>query len=135
MADPVATPSSVSAPAPCCMPMACAACPCAERLASLVAQHVERLASGPYDLWFVVGLSAEEARRYPAVNRRAAEWRRAVARVVSEGVEAGEFARVDRRVAVAAVSGLVYAALQMRHQDGTVDAAEFARLAVAALHP
>ncbi len=109
--------------------------PCAERLASLVAQHVERLASGPYDLWFVVGLSAEEARRSAAVTRKATEWRRAVARVVAEGVETGEFRPVDRRVAVAAVSGLVYAALQMRHRDGSVDAAEFARLAVAALGP
>jgi len=51
--------------------------PCAERLASLVTQHVDRLTSGPYDLWFVVGLSEEESRRYSVVGRKATQWRRA----------------------------------------------------------
>lgn len=50
MADPVATPSSVSAPAPCCMPSACASCPCAERLA-----RVERTV-GRLRTWLLVAL-------------------------------------------------------------------------------
>ena len=96
-------------------------------------QHVERLTSGPYDLWFVAGLSADESRRFASVGRRATQWRRAVARLVTEGVERGEFHPVEPALALAAVSGLVYGALQLRHQRGTVDADEVARLAVTAL--
>lgn len=50
MADPAPSTSSVTAPAPCCMPMACAACPCAERLAK-----VERTV-GRLRLWLLVAL-------------------------------------------------------------------------------
>jgi len=56
-----------------------------------------------------------------------------LARLVTEGVEHREFRPVDLTLAVAAVSGLVYAALQLRHERGTVDATEIARLVVAAL--
>jgi len=107
--------------------------PCRERLASLVTQHVERLTNGPYDLWFVVGLSEAESRRFPSVAQRAEQWRRAVGALVAEGIAAGDLRPVDIAVAVTAVSGLVYAALQLRHQQGHVDAAEVARLCVAAL--
>jgi len=106
---------------------------CAERLRSLVTQHVERLLSGPYDLWFVAGLSEAERRRFPSVGRRAAQWRRAVARLVREGVDQGEFRPIDADLAVAAVSGLVYGALQFRHTRGTVDAAAVADLAIRSL--
>ena len=63
--------------------------PCADRLASLVTQHVERLTTGPYDLWFVVGLSGDESHRFPSVARKAADWRRAVAGLVDGGHRAG----------------------------------------------
>jgi AcrR family transcriptional regulator len=109
--------------------------PCSDRLESLVTHHVERLTSGPYDLWFVVGMSADESGRFRSVARKAAEWRRAVGRLVSEGIERGEFRPVDVTLALAAVSGLVYAALQLRHQLGSVDAAEVGRLAVASFRP
>lgn len=102
------------------------------RLHSLVRQHVERLTSGPYDLWFVAGLSSAESRRFAAVGRKATQWRRAVARLVAEGVDCGEFRPLDPSLALAAVSGLVYGALQLRHQHGTVDPEEVAHLAVAA---
>ena len=108
--------------------------PCADRLASLVTQHVERLTTGPYDLWFVVGLTGDESHRYPSVARKAADWRRAVAELVAEGIEGGELRPLDTTLAVAAISGLVYAALQLRHQHGSVDPAEIARLAVGSLH-
>jgi AcrR family transcriptional regulator len=107
--------------------------PCAERLRSLIGQHVERLTAGPYDLWFVAGLSDAESRRSKAVGRKATQWRRAVARLVAEGVEAGELAPVDPDLAVAVVSGIVYGALQLRHARGVVDAEEVATLAVRAL--
>lgn len=102
------------------------------RLHALVQQHVERLTMGPYDLWFVAGMSSDESRRFAAVGRKAQQWRRAVAGLVEEGVTAGEFAPVAPDLAVATVSGLVYAALQLRHQRGDVEAREVARLAVAA---
>jgi AcrR family transcriptional regulator len=108
---------------------------CAERLASLVTQHVQRLTAGPYDLWFVAGLSESEGRRFRSVGRKATTWRRSVARLAREGIEAGEFAPIDVELAVASISGLVYGALQLRHQRGTVDAAEVARLAVRSLTP
>jgi AcrR family transcriptional regulator len=106
---------------------------CAERLRALIARHVERLTSGPYDLWFVAGLSETEVRRFPAVGRRAQQWRRAVARLVREGVDAGEFQPIDTRFAVAAISGLVYGALQLRHTHGAVDAMAVAEMAVRSL--
>lgn len=109
--------------------------PCADRLGSLVRQHVERLTAGPYDLWFVAGLSARDAERFPSVGRKAGQWRRAVARLVREGADAGELAPIDPDLAVAAVSGLVYGALQLRHSRGTVDAGAVAALAVRSLRP
>ena len=109
--------------------------PCADRLAALVTQHVERLTTGPYDLWFVVGLSEDPPHRYPAVSRKAREWRRAVARLVTDGIDRGELRPIDVTLAVAAVSGLVHAALELRHDGVAVDPTEVARLAVAALRP
>lgn len=106
---------------------------CVERLRSLITQHVERLTSGPYDLWFVAGLSETEARRFPSVGRRATQWRRAVAMLVEEGVETGEFHPIDTDLAVAAVSGLVYGALQLGHERGTVDATAVADLTIRSL--
>lgn len=101
-----------------------------ERLHSLVRQHVERLTSGPYDLWFVAGMSSAESRRFAAVGRKATQWRRAVARLVAEGAERHEFRATDPALALAAISGLVYGALQLRHQHGAVDADDVATLAV-----
>ncbi len=88
----------------------------ARRLHSLVAQHVERLITGPFDLWFVVGMRDADGHRYPSAARQARAWRNAVARVVADGTAAGQFHPVDPELAVAAVSGLVYAALQERHR-------------------
>jgi len=105
----------------------------AERLRSLITQHVERLTSGPYDLWFVAGLSETEGRRWVSVGRKAAQWRRAVAHLIGDGGEAGEFRPIDVDLAVAAVSGLVYGALQLRHQRGAVEAEAVADLAVRSL--
>lgn len=107
--------------------------PCKERLHALVTQHVERLTSGPYDLWFVAGLSETDARRFPSVGHRATQWRRAVAALVEEGVESREFRAIDADFAVAAISGLVYGALQFRHARGTVDATAVADLAIRSL--
>lgn len=104
-----------------------------DRLRALVVQHVERLTAGPYDLWFVAGLSDAERTRFPGVTRQAKRWRRAVERLVREGVEEGELRPVDPPFAVAAVSGLVYGALEHRHRGARVDAARVAELAVAAL--
>ena len=106
---------------------------CAERLRSLITQHVERLTSGPYDLWFVAGLSETEGRRFPSVGRKAAQWRRSVARLIGDGIDAGEFQPIDVDLAVAAVSGLVYGALQLRHERDVVDAGAVADLAVRSL--
>lgn len=106
---------------------------CADRIGTLITQHVERLTSGPYDLWFVVGMSESESRRFVAIGRRAAQWRRAVAGLVAEGVASGEFRPIDVDLAVASLSGLVYGALQHRHRCGAVDAVAVASLAVASL--
>jgi AcrR family transcriptional regulator len=108
---------------------------CADRLAALVTQHVQRLTTGPYDVWFVVGLAEDPPHRHPAVSRKARQWRRAVARLVAEGIDRGELRPIDVTLAVAAVSGLVQAALELRHDGVAVDPAEIARLAVAALRP
>jgi AcrR family transcriptional regulator len=107
--------------------------PVAARLHALVSQHVDRLTTGPYDLWFVAGLTEVEARRFPSVHRKATQWRRAVARLVTEGVEAGELRAIDAELAVAAVSGLVYGALELRHRRGRVEATAVADLAARAL--
>jgi TetR/AcrR family transcriptional regulator len=105
----------------------------ARRLHALVAQHVGRLIAGPFDLWFVVGMRDADGNRYPSVTTQARAWRDAVARVVVDGAATGEFHPVDSELAVAAVSGLVYAALQERHRGRLVDPVEIADLAVRAL--
>ena len=107
--------------------------PCTERLRALITQHVDRLTTGPYDLWFVVGPSQADSKRHPAVGKKAAQWRSAVARVVHEGIDASEFREIDPTFAVAAIMGLVYAALQLSHQGGAIDPTEVADLAVRAL--
>jgi AcrR family transcriptional regulator len=105
----------------------------AERLHALVTQHVTRLTAGPYDLWFVAGVVAAEPGRYASIGRKANQWRRAVARLVAEGTTAGELRDIDPAVAVAAVSGLVYGALQHHHVGASIDATLIADLAVRAL--
>ena len=109
--------------------------PAPERLAALVSRHVERLTSGPYDLWFVVGPSQADSTGLPYVSKKAEQWRRSVARLINEGTARGEFRQIDPTLAVGAVMGLVYAALQLRHQGHSVDPDEIARLAVATLSP
>lgn len=104
-----------------------------ERLWALVEHHVRRLAEGPYDLWFVAGLSDDDRARFPVVTETADRWRAAVLRLFEEGRDAGEFRSMDRRLALSAVSGLVYGALELRHHAGHVDAADVADLVVAAL--
>jgi AcrR family transcriptional regulator len=105
----------------------------AQRLHALIAQHVERLTRGPFDLWFVAGLSEQDAKRFPGVGRRAHAWRRAVADLVAEGSASGTFAPIAPDVAVSAVSGLVYGALELSHRGRTVDPEQTATLAVRAL--
>jgi len=103
-----------------------------DRLGALIEQHVRRLTDGPYDLWFVAGLSDADSARFPDVVENAAHWRSAVAGLYDEGRAAGEFREIDTDVAIAVVSGLVYGALELRHRSGDVDAAQIAELAVAA---
>jgi AcrR family transcriptional regulator len=104
-----------------------------ERLWDLVEHHVRRLAEGPYDLWFVAGLSDDDRARFPGVTEMADRWRDAVVRLFEEGSDAGEFRPMDSRLALSSVSGLVYGALELRHHAGHVDAAAVADLVVAAL--
>jgi AcrR family transcriptional regulator len=106
---------------------------CPDRLRELIGNHIERLTSGPYDLWFVAGLSDEIGRRFPDVTRQANRWRDAVGRLVDEGVRGGEFRPVDRQLAVASLSGLVYGAMLLRHDDGRIDPDAVALMAVKAL--
>lgn len=104
-----------------------------ERLRALVEHHVRRLTEGPYDLWFVAGLSDDDRARFPGVTETADRWRDAVVRLYEEGRAAGVFRPMDRRLALSAVSGLVYGALELRHHGGHIDAADVADLVVAAL--
>lgn len=104
-----------------------------ERLRALVEQLVRRLTDGPYDLWFVVGLSDSDGARFPDVTNQAKRWRRAVARLFEEGRDAQEFGDVGVEVALSAVFGLVYGALELRHRGRRVDAAQIAELAVRTL--
>ncbi|MDI1289487.1 MAG: hypothetical protein PSX37_06000, partial [bacterium] len=90
---------------------------------------------GPYDLWFVVGPSLADSTGLPYVSKKADQWRKSVARLIKEGPARGEFRHIDPTLAVGAVMGLVYAALQLRHQGHDVDPDEIARLAVATLSP
>jgi hypothetical protein len=84
-------------------------------------------------LWFVAGLTARDAGRFPDVRRRANAWRRTVAGLVSDGVGAGVFADIEPDVAVSAIAGLVYGALELHHRGTPVDPEQIATLAVRAL--
>ena len=104
-----------------------------ERLWALVEHHVRRLAEGPYDLWFVAGMSDDDRARFPAVTATADRWRDVVTGLFEEGRDHGEFRAIDSRLVLAAVSGLVYGALELRHHAGDVDPGSVADLVVAAL--
>jgi AcrR family transcriptional regulator len=105
----------------------------AERLSSLIRQHVERLTQAPYDLWFVASLTDAETRRFASVREHAAQWQQAVLRLAGEGARRGEFRDVQPRLALAMVTGMVYGALQLRHELGEVDAEEVACCVVGSL--
>ena len=81
-------------------------------------------------LWFVVGPSQASSNDFPRIARQVARWRRSVARLVDEGIAAGEFRPIDAGLAVHAVSGLVYAAWQARHDGMAVDPAQISDLSV-----
>ena len=102
----------------------------AERLQRLIAQHVERLPSSPYDLLFVIGMSKSEARQHTALVEHIRAWRSALAGILRDGQEVGSFIDLDPAVGVVALTGLVFAALQLQHETGSVDADAMARLAV-----
>jgi TetR/AcrR family transcriptional regulator len=104
-----------------------------ERLASLIRQHIERLTRAPYDLWFVASLSDAETRRFTAVRQHATRWQHAVLKLAAEGARLGEFREVEPRLALAMVTGMVYGALQLRHESGEVDADEVARFVASSL--
>lgn len=93
-----------------------------ERLRALLFQHVDRLTSGPYDLWFVVGLAQPDSRRFPTVLQHAKKWRQAVEKLIERGINEGEFRPVEPRLALAMVTGCIYGALQLVHELGVVDA-------------
>lgn len=108
---------------------------CADRLRSLIEQHVDRLTSGPYDVWFVMQFTESDAHRFPTIARRSRQWRQAVLRLIEEGIAAGEFRDVDARLAAAMVTGMIYGALQMRREHGAIDSKEAADFIVHSLAP
>jgi AcrR family transcriptional regulator len=57
-----------------------------ERLRALIEHHVRRLTEGPYDLWFVAGLSDDDRARFPGVTETADRWRDAVGATVRGGL-------------------------------------------------
>ncbi len=107
-----------------------ASAPPAARLHQLLARHVTHLTSSPYDLWFVIGVSDAEARNHPALVAHVRAWRAALEAVLHDGVEASAFLAIEPNLAVATLSGLVSAALQLHHETGSVDAQTIAQLAV-----
>ena len=110
---------------------------CSVRLHRLIHQHLERLTSGPYDLWFITRLSEAEAFRHKPLGRLVVAWNRVLGDLLAEGAAADEFVPVDTTIAVAAISSLVSAALQLRHEHGEVDHSAIATIAVrsVAAHP
>ncbi len=56
-----------------------------DRLHGLIARHVERLTSSPYDLWFVTSVSDAQARRHGALLEHVAGWRSALRAVLADG--------------------------------------------------
>lgn len=107
--------------------------PAPGRLAAVLEDHLHRITTGPYDLWFVARLTDEEGRRFPSVARRADDWRRAVETIIEQGSAAGELRAADPVFARAMVSGMVYGALELRHRGHAVDVGEIAGFIVGSL--
>lgn len=96
-------------------------------LYQLIRYHVQRLTTGPYDLWFVV-FESNRSLDAPSASRESEQWRRAVARLVKEGVAKGEFLPVRRQVAIQMASSLVHGALALAHRGVRVDPDEVAAM-------
>ena len=97
----------------------------ADGLHHLLSYHVSRLVTAPYDLWFIVTRSNEAVQQSNA-SIKAQAWRRAVAKLVREGVAAGEFYPIRRQVAIEMAVSLVHGALALAHQGLKVDPDEIA---------
>lgn len=101
-----------------------------ERLQDYIKRHIEKLISGPYDLWFIVYLSDSEVRRFPAARKHASAWKKEAARIIQAGQKSGEFLEMDTHIAVDVLSGIVIGAMESHHRNYILKPEEYAQLMI-----
>ncbi len=109
--------------------------PATDRLVELVAQNVERLATAPFDLWFVWSISDTDQRLYPDFLAGFRAWTRAAGRLIERGKSEGDFRPIETSLAVTMISGLIYGALQHVHRGQAVDPAAVGQVATNSIRP
>jgi TetR/AcrR family transcriptional regulator len=96
-----------------------------------VLDHVGRVTSGPYDLWYQVQLTTR-----PKAGRRSARydaWRKHIRALVERGIGQGDFRDLDPDFALHMIVGCVYGAIELRHNQNAVAPLETAKLIIHAL--
>jgi AcrR family transcriptional regulator len=105
------------------------------RLHQLLTDHFQRLVSGPFDLWFLVGAQGiADADSTPYFGDYQA-WRDAVARLIQEAIRADEIGSCDPEHATQLIAGVVEAILEWRHFEREVDVDAAVKFAVQGLGP
>jgi AcrR family transcriptional regulator len=99
----------------------------------LLANHVDHLTAGPYDLWFLVTRTGLPEGGGWASEERYAAWLDAIGRLVATAIEEGDFHPVNPAVALHMIIGAVHGALALHHINQRADSREIARFVVRGL--
>jgi len=107
--------------------------PAIVRLHAVIADQVQRLVNSEYDLWFVTSGVRRYTNNEPRVVNRADAWRRSLASLVDDAIEAGDLGEGSRDLALATVAGMIHAAFIGKNQRLTIDPQKIADMCLQAL--
>ena len=103
------------------------------KLLQLLNYHLSRLINSDYDLWFIVKEMQNSEIVSLELQKEADQWREFVILLIDQGIKAREFAEVDRELALAMITGMIWGALALKNQGREVDPAEVTRLCIQSL--
>jgi len=104
-----------------------------ECLRALIHDQIARLNESDMDVWFITETAQLNRYDFPEVAQKVQVWQRSVAKIYEAGWNQGEFADMDKDVAVAAIAGITFGAYRYVHGGGHVDPDVLAAVCVRAL--
>jgi AcrR family transcriptional regulator len=105
--------------------------PAAVSLFRFLLDHVGRVTSGPYDLWYQVQMTTRP--RSGLRSARYEAWRGHIRTLVERGIQQGDFRAVDPDFALHMIVGCVYGAIELRHNQNAAAPLETADLIIRGL--